>query len=115
MFFIEDTTLFGNNVSNGSWSGPSTCPIVLAYCPEFLSLMEKSPDLDYALACSESLYSNEANHVFFIDRHEIGAYQKKSIDYSSKNFIDLAPQVIARKMLLTKEQLFEQGDVNGNG
>ena len=112
MFCIEDVTIFGNAVE-GDDQNP-LFPVLLAYCPEFLDLLECSPKVDYVLSGSESFYMNTGKHIFFIDRHEIQEYKKKSIDYKAKHFYDSKPRTIGVKMLVDESQLLQQGDNNGS-
>jgi hypothetical protein len=65
--------------------------IELAHSPEFLSLFENSPNLDYVLSCSTT---SDGHRVWFIDRNQLFAYKKKEIDYKNKDFIAWEPHVI---------------------
>ena len=112
MFCIEDITVFGNAVE-GDELNPLT-PVVLARCPEFLDLLEQSPNVDYVLACSESYYTNTRNHIFFIDRHEIQEYKRKSIDYKTKYFYDSKHRTTGIKILVYGSQLFQSDDAKSD-
>lgn len=112
MFCIEDVTIFGN-VVDGDDQNP-LLSVLLAYCPEFLDLLANSPDVDYVLACSKSWDMNIGKHVCFIDRHEIHAYEKGSIDYKAKHFHNSKPLKTVTKMLVDESQLLQQGDNNGS-
>ena len=111
MFCIEDVTLFGN-VVDGDEVMP-LFPVILSRCPEFLDLLEQSPDVDYVLSASESCYSNPGKHIVFIDRHEIQAYKRKSVDYKHRHFYDTKARVTGVKMLIDESHLF-QGEDDGN-
>ncbi|MBC5580387.1 hypothetical protein H8S23_02600 [Anaerofilum sp. BX8] len=100
LFFIEDTSPLGSMVVDYSNDSPFIRPICLGQCREFLSLLDNSPDVNYVLACSMS-GSNKI--VWFIDRSEISAYQKKSIEYSKMEFLNSEPQVLGFRILIPND------------
>lgn len=98
LFLIEDTSPLGSMVVNDSNDPPSPQPICLGQCREFLSLFEKSPEVNYVIACS---MCESENIVWFIDQNEISDYQKESIDYSKMQFLDFEPQVLSFQSLIS--------------
>lgn len=99
MFFIVDVSPLGSMViadTNDKWA---TIPVVLAQSNEFLDLLEKSPRVDYVLACSE--YENQV-YRWLIDCKQLNEYREKTVDYSTLEMPKLTPHVLTIKRLLYK-------------
>lgn len=94
MFFIVDVSPLGTIVLDKQ----ATIPVVLALSSEFLDLLEKSPRVNYVLACSE--YDG---HIYrwLIDRKQLKRYRKKVVDYSTMEMPRLTPHVLTIKRLLS--------------
>lgn len=101
LFLIEDTSPLGSMVVDNSNNSPSIHSICLGACPEFLSLLGNSPDVNCVLACS---MIGSTKEVWFIDRNEISEYQKESIDYSKMKFMDYEPQVSGFQFLIPSKK-----------
>jgi len=95
LFLIDDVSPIGSIAFDRCGKEQQTVPVVLAQCPEFLQLLECSPNLDYVLCCS-SAGSDE--FIWFIDLSELPAYVEKQCDYARMQFLGNYPSVVIGKI-----------------
>jgi hypothetical protein len=98
MFFIVDVSPLGSVVLSNKKDNWATIPVVLALSSEFLELLEKSPRVNYVLACSEY---NGHIYRWLIDRKQLNKYRKKTENYSTMEMPRLTPHVLTIKRLLS--------------
>ena len=103
-FLIEDASPLPCSYIDHSQGRPKMALIDLAHSPEFIELFEKSPNVDFVVSCSTT---GEENWIWFIDRTEIFAYKKETIDYKNEEFISWKPCVVGAAYSFTDEELQE--------
>ena len=91
MFVIEDVSKLGTYVLNEQ---KELLPLYLSQCREFLSLLSRSPMVDYVL-CFASAGGND--YACFIDREDLSFYEEDACDYANMRFLPIKPRIIMLK------------------
>lgn len=95
LFLIEDVSPLGSIASGRNLREARPCPIVLAQCEEFLTLLSEKPDVDYVLSFSSA---GEKDYAWFIDTLELDEYLEHTVDYQSMYFMNFTPQIAGFKI-----------------
>lgn len=99
VFFIEDTTIFGNFYATDSWD-ESVTPLILLHCDFFLDLFESSPDLDCVIF--GRFYDR---WLWYIDQSLISEYRKHIVNTHEIEVFDYTPRSTGYKVLLTPDEI----------
>lgn len=100
MFLIDDVSPLGTIAVPIDDRNAKPCPVVLAQSKEFLELMQKSPDVDFVLACSGA---GNQDFLWFIDNNQLDSYFSNIIDYESMDFLDITPHIFSFKMAIPSD------------
>jgi hypothetical protein len=100
IFFIEDTSIFGNAYDTYSWDATNT-PLILLHCDFFLDVFEKSPDLDCVIFGSKYYREKE---LWYIDHSLITEYRKHTVSTDEIDVFDYTPRSTGYKLLLTPDE-----------
>ncbi len=91
MFFIEDTTLFGNNYETDGWER-TVGRIMPVFCDFFIELFEKSLNVDCVICASQNLTGG--HELWYMDRENADAYKQNMINTKDISIINFKPHII---------------------
>ena len=97
VFLIEDVSPLGSVAVKYNGDDPPFIPMNLAFCKEFIELIENKDMVDYIIACSS--YGN-VNETWFIDLQQLEEYRKQAIDFAAMEFVDFSTHVLTYKRLI---------------
>lgn len=101
IFFIEDTSIFGNAYDTDSWDA-TNIPLILLHCDFFLDVFENSPDMDCVVF--GSTYYRE-KQLWYIDHSLIAEYRKHMVNTNEIDVFDYTPRSTGYKVVLTPDEI----------
>ncbi len=92
LFFVEDTTIFGNYYEINDYKQPVK-PVILAMCDFFIELFDNCLDVDSVICASNTL--DGKHDIWYIDHENITEYKQEKIITDDISIISFSPQITA--------------------